>query len=452
MKKKTVSCGRKRERGQTIILVAIGLVSLLAMAALAIDIVTLYAARSETQRAADATALVAAKAIADSGFTTLPPGDPNLVNGNAQTLAQSMATSAISAMLNANNPPINQVAGMQPGLVGTPTIFLPATANPSNSNPHITVTLQVTNLPTFFARIWGNRTATVTASATAEAYNPANVQNFTPIAPRGVKPWFVANADPSTISLTPFITPATGLIEPGVIGETFNLTADCKASPVNSCTLNHTTPTATYSATNPQVDYVPALITPNSNDVCPSPASCTESPAYPNYQYSIQCHDVNPYPCGGPNNNATWDPTVNPGTLVGPSALGAQCLIRAAASGLGQGQDVLQNLGPWPTAPFQFSAQSGPQNGNVVTTSSSIVTIPIIDPNTFQTTPNGVTVVGFMQAFINQVQSGAVLPATPGDINITVLNIAGCSNTPNAANPVIGPGTSPVPVRLITPP
>jgi putative oxidoreductase len=62
---------------------------------------------------------------------------------------------------------------MQPALVGTPTIFFPASANPPNSNPHITVTLQVTNLPTFFGRIWGNRTATVTASATAEAYNPA---------------------------------------------------------------------------------------------------------------------------------------------------------------------------------------------------------------------------------------------------------------------------------------
>jgi hypothetical protein len=61
-------------------------------------------------------------------------------------------------------------------------------------------------------------------------------------------------------------------------------------------------------------------------------------------------------------------------------------------------------------------------------------------------------VVGFMQAFINQVQSGAVLPSTPGDINITVLNIVGCSTTPTGANPVVGPGTSPVPVRLITPP
>jgi len=420
------------------------------MAALAIDVVTLYAARSETQRAADATALAAAKAIADSGFTTLPPGDPNIVNGNAQALAQNMATSVINAMLTAPGP-INQVAGIQPVLVGTPTLFFPTTAVPPNSNPHITVTLQVTTLPTFFARIWGNRTATVTASATAEAYNPANVQNFTPIAPRGVKPWLVANADPTTISLTKFITPGTGAIESGVIGETFNLTADCNRNPRNSCALFDPLPQATYSITYPKVDYVPAPVTASSNDVCPSPSSCTENPNYPDYQDSIQCHDVNPYPCGGPINNFSWDPTTNPRGRRGPTALGAECLIRAAS-----GQDQLQILGTWPAAPFQFKAQSGPQNGNLVTTSSSVVTIPIIDTTAgvFEAgSPYGVTVVGFMQAFINQVQDGTN-GTTPGDVNLTVLNIAGCSATPNlnVANPVVGSGTSPIPVRLIAPP
>jgi hypothetical protein len=469
MKQKVVLRGNQRERGQTIILVAIGLVSLLAMAALAIDIVTLYSARSETQRAADAAALVAAKAIADSGFTTLPPTDPNLVNGNAQTLAQNMATSAINGMLNATNPAINQVAGMQPALVGTPTIFLPATSNPPNSNPHITVTLQVTNLPTFFARIWGNRTATVTASATAEAYNPANVQSFTPIAPRGVKPWLVANVDPNQppppVAPTPFIYTTTGVIETNtvanVIGETLNLTPDCPPGPTCSTLISNPQPPGLGPQDNqfsyPQVEYVPAQVTPNSNDVCPSPASCTENAQYPDYQHSIQCHDVNPYPCGGSVNNFSWDPTVNPrhpNRHNGPSALGAECLIRATDLGSGQGQDILQNLGPWPAAPFQFLAQSGPQNTNVVTTSSSIVTIPIIDntPANFQLNGTyGVTVVGFMQAFINQVQDGNG-GTNLGDIKVTVLNIAGCSNTPNAANPVIGPGTSPVPVRLITPP
>jgi hypothetical protein len=416
--------------------------------------------------AADAAALVAAKAIADSGFTTLPPTDPNLVNGNAQTLAQSMAASAINAMLNANNPAINQVAGMQPALFGTPTIFFPASANPPNSNPHITVTLQVTNLPTFFARIWGNRTATVKTSATAEAYNPANVQSFTPIAPRGVKPWLVANIDPNNpVPGTAFINTTTGVIETNtvapVIGETFNLTPDCSPGPTCGL-LSGTNPPGLGPQNNtsvppyyPQVEYVPAQVTPNSNDVCPSPASCTENVQYPDYQHSIQCHDVNPYPCGGSVNNFSWDPTVNPrhpNRLNGPSALGAECLIRATDSGSGQGQDILQNLGPWPAAPFQFLAQSGPQNTNVVTTSSSIVTIPIIDQTASTWPATAVTVVGFMQAFINQVQSGAVLPSTPGDINITVLNIAGCSSTPTGANPVVGSGTSPIPVRLITPP
>ena len=82
------------------------------------------------------------------------------------------------------------------------------------------------------------------------------------------------------------------------------------------------------------------------------------------------------------------------------------------------------------------------------------MTIPIIDNtalNFHSTGTYGVTVVGFMQAFINQVQDGTG-GTNRGDINVTVLNIAGCSTTPNGANPVVGPGTSPVPVRLITPP
>src|ERR1700683_2669382 len=284
MKRKTAPRRRAPERGQTIVLVAIGLISLLAMAALAIDVVTLYAARSETQRAADATALAAAKAIADSGFTTLPPNDPNITNGKAQALAQSMATAAITAMLAAPTP-INQVAGIQPALVGTPTLFFPATAVPPNSNPHITVTLQVTTLPTFFARIWGNRQATVIASATAEAYNPANGQSFTPIAPKGVKPWLVVNIDPNQppATQTPFINTATGVIEPNVIGEQLNLTPDCNAGA--TCTLLSSTPALgpQNTAPYPQVEYVPALVTANTSDVCPSVASCTENPFYPDY-------------------------------------------------------------------------------------------------------------------------------------------------------------------------
>jgi hypothetical protein len=446
MKLKAVSRGRKRERGQTIVLVAISLVSLLAMAALAIDIVTLYAARSEIQRAADAAALAGAKAVADSGVTTLPPGDPFLLNATA--LARSMAASAINAMMTAN-PAINQVAG-QP-ITWSHTVTFPASANPTNSNPQVKVTLQVTTLPTFFARIWGNHTATVTASAIAEAYNPANVQTFTPIAPMGVKPWLVGNADPKQ-SGAQFINPANGVVENSVIGEQFNLRSDCQTSDLTQCaTLNHNPPGIIGSTGgHPYVEYVPALITPNAGaNLCPT--ICLGAT---NYEQSIECADMTTsyqvLSCGGGATNLQWDNNVNPSGLTGLSALGAECLIHATTHGKNKGQDEL-DTSPWPGNPMQITGGAGnpPQNGYLVTTSSSIVTIPIIDTTTAIPATGGVvTIDGYMQAFINEVHGGA----NPGDIDITVLNIAGCSTTPNGANPVVGLGTSPVPVRLITAP
>lgn len=414
------------------------------MAALAIDVVTLYVAKSEIQRAADAAALAGAKAIADSGVTTIPPGDPNLAT--ATTLARTMAASAVTAMLNAN-PPINQVAGQT--ITSSTSITFPGTANPTNSNPHVTVTLQVTTLPTFFARIWGNRAATVSASATAEAYNPANVQDFIPIAPKGVKPWLIANSDPNN-GKVPFIDKATGVIETGgveVVGETLNLAADCQSGFPN-CQLNDNPPT---SGSNLTVDYVPALVSPNAgSNVCPACTGGTD------YEGSIECADMTTsyqvLSCGGGANTATWDNTVNPGGIGGTSDVGAECLINSVGAGRNRGQDDL-DPSPWPNNPMQITAQSGPQKGNLVTTSSSIVTIPIIDPATFQaTSPFQVTIVGFLQAFIKEVHRTGPLA---GDIEITVLNVAGCgsASTNLASNPIIGAAaTSPVPVRLITPP
>jgi Putative Flp pilus-assembly TadE/G-like len=448
MQKKILSRQRPHERGQTMIFVAISIVSLLALAALAIDIVTLYVARTEIQRAADAAALAAAKAIADSGVTTLQSGDPQL--GPAQTLAQNMATAAVSAMVNLTST-INLVSGAPPTMTTTTPIPIDFTRQ---GNPHVTVALQRTNLPTFFSKIWARSAATVTATATAEVYNPANLPTFTPISPRSVKPWLVANADPTHPALLippPFIDSTTGFVELGVTGETFNLTADCAPGP--GCALADNPPKAIPSTTNPpKVEYVPLQVVANSKNVCPACAGATD------YEQSIECADVNTYiapSCGGGAPNATWDNSVNPGAggVTGLSASGAVCLTHATSAGLGRGQDVL-DPSPWPGNPMTITV---PLSGNLVTTSSSIVTIPIIDTcvgaGCFPAAGGAVTVIGFMQAFINQVQDGGTPGTTAGDINITVLNIAGCSASPNGANPVVGgAGTSPVPVRLITSP
>src|SRR5690242_11030892 len=58
------------ESGVTMVLVALAMVAIIAMAAMSIDLVTLYLAREEAQRTADASALAAARVLAASGMTS----------------------------------------------------------------------------------------------------------------------------------------------------------------------------------------------------------------------------------------------------------------------------------------------------------------------------------------------------------------------------------------------
>jgi hypothetical protein len=220
---------------------------------------------------------------------------------------------------------------------------------------------------------------------------------------------------------------------------------------------NHNPPIATPATK--EVDYVPLQVSspPNSKNVCPACASGATD-----YEQSIACADATTYvtpTCGGGATNAMWSDAFNPRGIGGLSATGTECLINAGGPGPWDGSTNFQDqitIPGWPAIAQQIKAGSGALVGSLVTTSSSIVTIPIIDTSmasgTFPASPGSVTVVGFIQAFINWVNNNPG-PPPPGDINVTVLNVVGCSNTDNGANPVIGgSGTSPIPVRLITPP
>ena len=114
----------------------------------------------------------------------------------------------------------------------------------------VTVKVTRSSLPTFFSRIWGNAGNTVSATATAEAFNPsasdvntngAPTGSVTPVQPSCVKPWMVPNRNPGSgtcagAACPNFVTLANGSIlnsgifptnPTGVIGETFTLFADC---------------------------------------------------------------------------------------------------------------------------------------------------------------------------------------------------------------------------------
>ena len=86
---------RHAERGMTMVLVALAMVAIIAMAALSIDVVTLYLAREEAQRSADAAALAAERVISLSGAT----GDPGNTTGDWPA-ACTAATQVAQAVAN----------------------------------------------------------------------------------------------------------------------------------------------------------------------------------------------------------------------------------------------------------------------------------------------------------------------------------------------------------------
>jgi hypothetical protein len=412
---------RHGERGQTIILVAVALVSLLAMAALAIDVTTLYVARGEMQRAADAAALAGAKAFVDSGITPLPTTDPGFPA--RRILAQNMATAVVNSILQQN-----KVSGVPPVLVGA--LVFDFTTHPGN--PQIAVTLQRTDLPTFFSRIWGRSLATVTASAVAEAYNASNSQassgNYVPIAPKCVKPLLLVNKDPA--SNLQFIDPATGLqIAPNLTGEFLTLNQACTKPGVGTCQ------TVNLPANPPAAGtFLAAQVTPNANNLCPACQGATD------FEQSVECCDFNNYSCGGAVPLANVDLLIRHGQFRNETNNGVQCLINKPSQDTLDPSDLIAGTGP-----ARITAGSGPQSGNLVTTSRSIATLPIIDTTNPIPGTGRVRVIGFLQVFLEDV---AVVGGN-AQIQAHILSVVGCGNNPSAGAPVSGGGVSPIPVRLI---
>jgi Flp pilus assembly protein TadG len=435
---------RRGEQGQTILLVAVSMVALLSMAALAIDVVSLYVAKSEIQLAADAAALAGAKAIVDSGVTTVLSTDPGYTDAKANAL--SMANAAVGAIALQANP----VAGAEPNPPTVTIVFQDPTGNNLPNDALVTVTLQRPNLPAFFSRLFGSQALSTTATATAEAYNPANISPATPIADQCVKPWLMPNCDPNNITAAcqPLIDSSTGQVQDR-IGLPFYLSADCSGGQA-ACLLKDSTPTYLGNQT---MEYVPAQI---------GTTTIVSACASDQYQDSIAGCDPTPYTCGGAA-TVNWSPIDNPefNGMSGDTGQGTSCLISAG--------DQISYAGPnWYDAPPQVRAGSGPLAGQLVTTSNSIVTIPIFAPFALPQSPAPVTIVGFLQAFVQSVGQNPHYSPTDtehqADVNAVVMNIVGCSETSNGSPPITGGngsafnnvvsagGNSTIPVRLITPP
>jgi hypothetical protein len=431
--------GRKNERGVTIVLVAFSLLALLGMAALAIDIATLYVAHGEAQRAADAAALAGAKMFAFSGYTsasaTVPAADICQSGGPGAPAAANRQAEAVAAQ--------NLVAGQA-------AVVQNITCDTTPANPQIAVTVHRAALPSFFGKIWGGAANSVSATAVAEAYNPSG--STAPIQVQSVKPWLIPNCDPTNgapgdcAAGGRFVDNTTGVIQNNgaFVGKTITLTHVVGAAVPN---VNPTVPRTLdyYRATVPM--NPPAPVCPSTSEV-----SCAQVGS-DDYHDNIACASTFQFSCGQ---------VVGAGQTVtvggGSGALtndGTRCLIHASGQGLTLGQDELLPTGGPPNGSAPVTISGGNNNPNPtlqgntsISRSDSIVTVPIYHaaggPNLC---PGGCsqtgTIVGFLQLGITQNAAGG-----NGRIEGVIMNVAGC-NTGAGGTPVSGGGVSAIPVRLI---
>jgi len=475
------------------VLVALALVAIIAMAALSIDVITLYLAREEAQRTADTAALAAARVISISGLT----GDPGNSSLSWQKIcggSSSPATQAAIAV--ATQSAVGGAAVPAPNVLysaggNAPTADCSSLPAAFGVNPMVTVQLQRAGLPTFFSRIWGNTGNSVSATASAEAFNPSNsghVGNQTtgtiiPVQPRCVKPWIIPNRDPlypakklsgiycdqsggpgyctTLVSTTDGSITRPGMSPNGLIGERFWFEPDCLHTG-SSCTTRSNPPEGNYwlSSKSAYIHLPPTLQYLPGEAPVSAPVAVPSCAAGSFYEQAVGgCDQSTIYQCGVQSSSASpqnlVDLNENPGAGTDDTMNGVKCLIHEgnATAPPPDGQDTLNAS----TYPFQILAgtsnpllASGLASGTPITSSNSIVSLPIYDSNASSGGVNGsgitpVTIVGFLQVFINSVDQW-------GNVDATVLNVAGCSNgaslTP-VGNPVVG--SSPVPIRLITP-
>jgi len=462
---------RRGERGQTIALVALAMVALLGMAALAIDVVSLYLARAEAQRAADAAALAGAKMFVNSGYTSVQSAGPLApvvqsdvcVTGSPGTGAANLQAVAAAQA--------NTIAGQQATVQNITCNF----ANPGN--PQITVTVQQTGLSGFFSRIWSRTASTVSATATAEAYNPSGYSNQIQVT--GVKPWLVANCDPNNTS-------GGGNPNcPNGGGGRYNYFIDASGNPANNgqaigqiVELTRVSLTGTPTAGS----FYPIDLG-NNVGACPSPGADWDGCDNLNtdYQQNIACASQATLQCGTQSVSVLSSGGGGfGGGLTSQTRSATHCLIHEDdQDGTCQGQDYFlptrtgggggscssQYSG---TAPIRIEGDYNNPDQNLgnshnISRSDSVVTVPVYDGSNLNGSPacSGSTcnlnIVGFLQLGIRCTLNDTNCSTSGGGgggggggpiLEAIVINEVGCPATPTTPA-VTGSGAAPIPVRLI---
>jgi hypothetical protein len=309
--------------------------------------------------------------------------------------------------------------------------------------------VQRSDLPTFFARIWGSKQIKVAASATAEAYNPTNtsgkaVNSNPPVAPICVKPWLLPNLDPNPGGTTIFDPVSGAITNPGLLGWTTpNPPSGLRVRNVALAPVAWRYYPGNPASFPPPTQALPTCATPLTTPYQQSVAGCVQVPIACNNNTTIQI-----------DNSTAYTPFLR----NSETADAVNCLTHAA-NGAGTGDTVTPQA--LPTVPFEFIAgRDNPipgASGNDVMVSNSLVTVPVYDVGSGAlaappSPPGTVTIVGFVQLFLNDNGSNtATNGGNTGRVPTTIVNLVGCGTGSAGIQPILGNGASPVAVRLIAP-
>jgi hypothetical protein len=450
---------KRNERGVTILIVGMTLLVLIAMAALAIDVASLYVTRSEAQRAADAAALAGARMFVTSGYTSAPGAwaTPSALcaSGSATTAAVNQQA-AVAARA-------NLIAG-QPAVIRNITCNFDSGDAFHKTNPQVTVTIEKTGPPAYFSRIWGVNGGAITATATAEAYNQSGHTSL-PVLLTGVRPWLIPNCDPTiTSTACPqgsagyFVDTTNGAVQDNhFIGLQIGLQrslSDKTGGDLESDGHGGSTPGLSFYGLN----YP-------DTPVCRA-SGCDDSVGHGDgYIDNIACASTLQFYCGqqiGPGTNPEIQVEDETSLDSTPTVKGTQCLIHADNHGTPSGQDELTVGGSPPTVRIL----GGSNNPNTalhgirnLSRSDSIVTALLYDGHSMCNSSSGngpcsspdpvkATVLGFIQLGVKETSGG------DHQFHAVIMNVVGCRDAIVNAPPgnAISGGASPIPVRLVQAP
>lgn len=439
-----------REAGVTIVFIGLGLVLILAVAGLAIDLATLYVARNEAQRAADAAALAGAQEFATTEYS-----EGLMTAAQVQQIAAQQATQVGNKNLIIGRSPNLDATNFSSACPPSGTSSGGCFDFSSSSDPRITVFVQRA-MPTYFMQVLGITTMNVSATATAEAYTPTGSEP--PVTTQCLKPWLLPNCDPdpppvpsSTADASPYCSAGGGLFYQEYVDASTNTLTRPGLTPTGvvgeQISIKPGDPTSSNVPTPGK--FWPVFLPSNGTFECPNCASADQQNSTSNsaalYRENIECCSTLEITCG--TNVVT---PIN-GDKVGATGQGVDCLIHQGNNGTGQDTISLDSsLAP----PFQIYAGAnnpyGYTAGMPISTSDSLATIPIYDGQPIcsgNSCPSTITVniVGFMQVFIKNEG------APQNSVNAYVLNVSVCTSgatLPGTVPVPAAPGT-PIPVRLI---